>query len=63
MLTGGEVIQLWTASQEIHEEETPRKTVKFSVGQSEMGQGPETVQPEPEREIVWETTWRCKYDI
>lgn len=61
LLTGGEVIQLWTVSQEnAHEEEPPHRTVKFSVGLSESGKE-ETVQPEHDWETtVWATAWRCK---
>jgi len=60
LLTGGEVIQLWTVCQEnSHEEDPPHRTVKFSVG-LETGKE-ETLLPEHERDTIWITAWRCKY--
>ncbi|XP_052281684.1 dmX-like protein 2 isoform X4 [Dreissena polymorpha] len=57
LLTGGEVMQMWTVSHDVHEEETPRKSVKFSVGND--GER-ETLQPEQEVENKWTTIWRCR---
>ncbi|XP_060557818.1 dmX-like protein 2 isoform X5 [Ruditapes philippinarum] len=63
LLTGGEVIQLWSVSQDVHEDVHQKKSVKFSLGHGELGHGhgqDETVQPEHEVETVWENIWKCK---
>ncbi|XP_052793147.1 dmX-like protein 2 isoform X3 [Mya arenaria] len=59
LLTGGEVLQLWSVSLDIHEEEPHRRSVKFSLG-GHGGAGPETVQPEHEVENKWDTIWKCR---
>ena len=61
LLTGGEVIQMWSVSLDVHEEEPHRRSVKFSVG-GHGGADTETVQPEHDVTNKWDTIWRCRYE-
>ena len=57
------MLQLWSVSQDVHEDIHQKKSVKFSLGHGELGTGhgqEETVQPEHEVETVWENIWKCK---
>ncbi|KAK3098460.1 hypothetical protein FSP39_019692 [Pinctada imbricata] len=71
LLTGGEVIQIWTYSQEHHDDTGGSKSVRFQVGEedserklSDQGQGHplqgQDNQHLQDLETVWDCIWRCK---
>ena len=71
LLTGGEVIQLWSIAQETPDSEHGGKSVKFSLGHHDdlghHGDGfynleeGSFVKPEHDVEVHWETVWRCRF--
>ena len=64
LLTGGEVIQMWSMSHESPEEEEQRKSVKFSVGMERDGGKEDATQPgDLDTKTVWDMIWRCKWVV